>query len=929
MKSKIVFATLILFIASGMNAQNIRSLTLSTLHGVAIAGYTDASSAVVVLKDTLPLFSFELNDTVVASTSMTGAMQGDSILWTSSAGIDGWVKAQKMFNRGWKATLTVRNISEKKQNIAGIVPLGESETATYIKAAGLATPEHRLSRSKLFRPGLGAIGVVLPDNAWEMGFCDAAATESKSLTAIARRVGSNKAEERRFRTILEPGGTVSYVLYVDEHDGGWRDGMKLMFQDRWLYDLEAFDNSLYEREDLQWIRKSYLLLLQFSWDQEYYDAMTRSYRFDAFLKKYDSLVGGFEAYMIWPTWPRLGLDARNQWDMYRTLPGGLAELRRQSDYARSIGTKYFIAYNPWDESTRKEDHLKGMEDMMRTLNADGVVLDTWGESSKAFQAAADRVKKGIILYPEGMAVPKDMPGIVAGRVHDAIYLPPPLNLNKFIKPECAIFRVAQLAVGRIHRETGIAFFNGYGTEMNIMTPGRPDWIDEEFRYLGLTTKILRENSVAFNSHDWIPLIETLTDSIWVNKWPASEKTLYTVFSLKPEGWSAPLFEVQEKVGYHYVSLWNHEELKLQKINGKTYVPATLDGFSRSWLNTRREGNVDCVAMLPELLNAAVRMDSIAISALKGTKIVIWAGIPSYDCVHKEFPISARTISIIEQLGKHEEKFVVQLFDSDNLLDERVLSIPLAQPRLISHVEKTELAVKAPAGMVEIPAGTYSYKPTRGFLSPNEVIRYPGDSTATVVALKKYYIDQYPVTNDQFRAFVKAAKYVPKDTNNFLKHWIKGAPPKGLEKHPVVYVSLDDARAYAKWAGKRLPTEHEWQFAAQGTDGRKYPWGNTYDSTKCNHQIGTTTPVDHFPQGKSPFGVMDLVGNVWQLTNDVYDNGTNYLGMLRGGSFYNPTSSWWYIPGGPQAVDNPQILLMVSPGFDRCATVGFRCVKDAR
>ena len=190
------------------------------------------------------------------------------------------------------------------------------------------------------------------------------------------------------------------------------------------------------------------------------------------------------------------------------------------------------------------------------------------------------------------------------------------------------------------------------------------------------------------------------------------------------------------------------------------------------------------------------------------------------------------------------------------------------------------------------------------------------------------MNQYPVTNQEFKKFLKATKYTPKDTSNFLKHWIKGSLPKGLENHPVVYVSLDDAQAYAKWAGKRLPTDIEWQYAAQGTDGKKYPWGNVYDSTKCNHKLGHTTPVDAFPGGENPFGVRDLIGNVWQLTNDVYDNGTFYFGMLRGGSFYNPTSSWWYIPGGPQPADNPQILLMVSPGFDRNATVGFRCVKDA-
>ena len=134
-------------------------------------------------------------------------------------------------------------------------------------------------------------------------------------------------------------------------------------------------------------------------------------------------------------------------------------------------------------------------------------------------------------------------------------------------------------------------------------------------------------------------------------------------------------------------------------------------------------------------------------------------------------------------------------------------------------------------------------------------------------------------------------------------------------------------AYARWAGKRLPTQLEWQLAAQGTDKRKWPWGNDFHATYCNNSFNRLTPVDAFPKGQSPYGVMDLVGNVWQMTNDIYFNGTYYMGIIRGGSFYKPDSSWWYLQGGPQPLDRTQILLMVSPGFDRSSTLGFRCVKD--
>ena len=151
--------------------------------------------------------------------------------------------------------------------------------------------------------------------------------------------------------------------------------------------------------------------------------------------------------------------------------------------------------------------------------------------------------------------------------------------------------------------------------------------------------------------------------------------------------------------------------------------------------------------------------------------------------------------------------------------------------------------------------------------------------------------------------------------------------QGQENYPVVYLSYEDMQAYAKWAGKRLPTQSEWQLAAQGTDNRLWPWGNEFHGTYCNNSFDRPTPVDAFMKGQSPYGVADLVGNVWQMTNDMYFDGNYYFTIIRGGSYYKPDSSWWYVQGGPQPLNKTQMMLLVSPGFDRSATVGFRCVRD--
>ncbi len=150
---------------------------------------------------------------------------------------------------------------------------------------------------------------------------------------------------------------------------------------------------------------------------------------------------------------------------------------------------------------------------------------------------------------------------------------------------------------------------------------------------------------------------------------------------------------------------------------------------------------------------------------------------------------------------------------------------------------------------------------------------------------------------EFKKFLDATHYHPQDDLNFLRDWKDGAYPAGWDNKPVTWVSIEDARAYAAWAGKRLPHEWEWQYAAQGTDGRLYPWGNTWNADAVpvpdtGHTMRGPDAVDAHPQGASPFGVMDLVGNVWQWTDEFTDEHTRG-GILRGGSYYQPQGSIWY------------------------------------
>jgi formylglycine-generating enzyme required for sulfatase activity len=197
-------------------------------------------------------------------------------------------------------------------------------------------------------------------------------------------------------------------------------------------------------------------------------------------------------------------------------------------------------------------------------------------------------------------------------------------------------------------------------------------------------------------------------------------------------------------------------------------------------------------------------------------------------------------------------------------------------------------------------------------------------------VSRFAMDLTPVTNAQFLAFLLSAGYRPAHRENFLRHWVDHRPPAGQEEHPVVYVDLDDARAYARWAGKRLPTEAEWQYAAQGPDALRYPWGDDLVPGRCNGgETGGTTPVTAFPDGRSPFGCYDLCGNVWEWTESERADGRTRFCLLKGGSHYRAQGSVWYFDGGPQTNQFAAKFLLMWPGLDRCATIGFRCVVDLR
>lgn len=237
---------------------------------------------------------------------------------------------------------------------------------------------------------------------------------------------------------------------------------------------------------------------------------------------------------------------------------------------------------------------------------------------------------------------------------------------------------------------------------------------------------------------------------------------------------------------------------------------------------------------------------------------------------------------------------------------------------------SENGERLPPGMIEVKGGAYEIGPHSGW--PKAGLERRGRR----ISVKTFYLDRTEVTNAQYAAFWKA---LPDERKlaHLPRFWVKQDDgsytyPEGKAEHPVVGVSFNDARAYATWAGKRVPTEDEWEIAARGPKGLLYPWGNEYDVGRANDRsagLNDTAPVGSYAAGNSPFACADLAGNVdeWTASNADGDPITEELTsnlvqvVVRGGNF----------------LSNSEVLAAtyrwLAPGLStRRAQLGFRCAQ---
>ncbi len=657
----------------------------------------------------------------------------------------------------------------------------------------------------------------------------------------------------------------------------WRDERRIRV---------GYSGARYDLPALRWTESSFIQPQMMVHDRYFYDPVAGRYTVGRYLDDVTRRYGGIDAVLIWATYPNMGIDDRNQLDMVRSMPGGVAGVRAMVEEFHRRGVRVLFPMMMWDQGTRRPDAPwpQAIAEMMKSIDADGVNGDTQDGVPLAFSQAADEAGHPLAFEPEGSPSDEAVAWNVMTWGQYKFPFTPEVDRFKWLESRHMV-NISDRWNREKKDDLQFAFFNGVGWESweniwgiwNGITPRDA----EAVRRMAAMERGLAQFLV---SPGWEPLYPMEREGVFSSRWPLGGQTAWTIVNRNEYGVEGRQISIPARAGMRYFDLYHGREL-----------------------TPEREGAEDVLSFALEAhgYGAVLALDGEPDEKIRG----LMAGMKA---------MTAKPLASFDDVWK-----------------------PL--PQTMVAIAATKPAKATPAGMVEIPAEDFLFK-VRGIEieGSDQVgvdVQYPWESSARRfhehrMHVGHFYIDRTPVTNGQYRAFVMASGYRPADTLNYLKDWKDGMYPAGWENRPVTWVSLEDARAYARWAGKRLPHEWEWQVAAEGKAGRAYPlaypWGDTWvagnvPAPDTGRSLRGPDAVDAHAGGASSWGVLDLTGNVWQWTDEFRDEHTR-AAILRGGSYYQPQGSRWYFPQAYRNDEHGKYLLM-APGIDRSGTIGFRCVVD--
>ena len=668
--------------------------------------------------------------------------------------------------------------------------------------------------------------------------------------------------------------------------------------------------SIYDEPTLSWASTSFVETQAMIHDRYLYDRRTDSWTVGRFLADLTERYGGIDIVMLWHSYPNIGVDDRNQFDMLASLPGGIDGLKELVKQFHANGVRVLLCFNPWDTGTRDAyAHASPFErvaEAVKAVGADGFNGDQMYGVPGGFQAAArDSGMPPMVLEPEicfnnsATGVGSDV--MTWSGAYDFAAQPFPMVLSYKVLEMRHMVHVLHRDGKDRTRAVQTSWFNGAGIHSwencfgiwNGLTPRVAAATKAVAAFLRMMGPLVQGRATHWKPHAPV----TTRTGLFASEFHNSSHRLWTVVNVDnttdANGSTLSLPCSPSSFGdYAFFDLWVGKEIPMSSLHcavADTGSRATRVNFS---VAVERSG-------FGGLLRVN-RSDSVAMQGVAAMLAV------------------TRTLTMTP----------LQHINGTWAPLQQTLSSGLNRTAPMSAATATRL------GMVPIPAAAHfnfsvgSLGVNRGEAGPQKLpeavdVQYPGEphpqeDHSNSVSIPAFFLSKHAVTKEDYAAFLNSTGWRPAITQNWLRDWNvsqmlgnsdsdegisqagsrtqKFRVPVGQARLPVVWVSREDAAVYCEHHGARLPHEWEWQYAGQGTEGRLWPWGDAGDNDttgythRPNVSHATVMPppaaVDAYPSGASAFGVEGMVGGVREWT-DVYTDEHTSRAVLRGGSYWSP------------------------------------------
>ena len=773
-----------------------------------------------------------------------------------------------------------------------------------------------------------------------------------------------------------------------------------------------FTRGVFDDPAVRWTQAAnYIQPQMHPYDRFFYDPEAKAYTVSRFLADLKARYGGIDALLFWPTYSNIGIDDRNQFDFFRTMPGGLAAITKVTAELKAAGVRVLWPYNPWDTGTRREplSDAKTLAALLKQTGGDGFNGDTMNSIPKEFWDAGKDLGHPLALEPEGGGEDEGLKWTTMGwgYWHWASHVPivdrfKYITRGKFLTNACD--RWAKNKTDNLH----FAWFNGDGYESWENVWGVWNGIvprdAEAIRRVASMLRFFGKGGLL-QSPGWIPHTpEVAHADVYASRWPGGAgmhpgiANLWTIVNRAGRNFADTDIQLivvpKDASTSRFFDCYAGREIHPETVPPPSPPSPPLHGYARfanvncyaghgctdiddtgvqvadqNACLARCEGDnsCGCVVYQPSTKRTDQppqcwkRKDCVVGSAERSSDYITYVNVkrtplppnppspPPGTMRAVQFGMEVEGFGCVVEVEGSPDETLQGFLDSMAVLTRTPLQ---AYSKTWTYLMQTMVPIGPTPARGTAAPGTTLIPHTDAYHFVVKSIQVEGDDAHGVdvqyqwephpqrehnhtLPVGPFYIDTHPVTNARYAQYLNATGYTPVDPMNWLKQWNGSAtPPAGTRDRPVTYVSLNEARLFCSWAGGRLPHSYEWQYAAQGTDGRLYPWGNSKSTPGAlpAFHTGKSAPGPdavgkHSPQGDSPFGVADMVGNVWQYTDEFRDEHTRAV-ILRGGSNYRPTGSDWYFPNQPE-LDTSNKYFLFDDAYERAATISFRCVYDAQ